>query len=185
MKHLYLRKVIALSLTLAMVAVMPFTASLATTADPLGKYDPAITISFVRSIDDDLSSNILPKTPDETIENNRWLQLYANELGINITYNWTVKGGYTTDAYKQKINVTLASGDLPDVVAVNASQLKQLADAGMIEDMTQYFNDYASDLTKQVYTQEGSSVLDSATFDGKLMLTSPNALLFGILCSFR
>ena len=169
MKHLYLRKVIALSLTLAMVAVMPFTASLATTADPLGKYDPAITISFVRSIDDDLSSNILPKTPDETIENNRWLQLYADELGINITYNWTVKGGYTTDAYKQKINVTLASGDLPDVVAVNASQLKQLADAGMIEDMTSYFNDYASDLTKQVYTQEGSSVLDSATIDGKLM----------------
>jgi len=61
------------------------------------------------------------------------------------------------------------SGDLPDVVAVNSSQLKQLADAGMIEDMTQYYNDYASEITKQIYTQEGTAVLDSATFDGKLM----------------
>jgi carbohydrate ABC transporter substrate-binding protein, CUT1 family (TC 3.A.1.1.-) len=74
----------------------------------------------------------------------------------------------------QKINVTLASGDLPDVITVNASQLKQLADAGQIEDMTKYYNDYASPLTKEVYTKEGSSVLDSATFDGKLMAI-PNA----------
>lgn len=142
--------------------------------DPLGKYNPGIDISFVRSVDDDLSANILPKTPGETIEDNRWLKLYKDELGINVKYDWTVKGGYTSDAYKQKINVTLASGDLPDVVIVDASQLKQLADAGQIEDMTKYFNDYAAPLTKQVYTQEGKSLLDSATFDGKLMAI-PNA----------
>lgn len=142
--------------------------------DPLGKYDPAIDITFVRGIDDDLASNILPKTPGETIEDNRWLKLYKDELGINIKYDWTVKGSWTSDAYLQKINVTLASGDLPDVVPVNAAQMKQLADSDMIEDMTQYYNDYASDMTKQVYTQEGTSLIDSATFDGKLMAI-PNA----------
>jgi putative aldouronate transport system substrate-binding protein len=142
--------------------------------DPLGKYDPAIDISFVRCIDNDLSSNILPKTPGETIEDNRWLKLYSDELGINIKYDWTVNGGYNEDAYKQKINVTLASADLPDVVPVNSSQLKQLADSDMIEDMTQYFKDYASPMTQQVYTQEGTSLLDSATFEGKLMAV-PNA----------
>lgn len=136
---------------------------------PLGKYDPAIDITFVRSIDDDLSANILPKTPGETIEDNRWLTLYREELGINITYDWTVSGGYNDDAYKQKTNVTLASGDLPDVFPVDATQLKQLTDSGMIEDMTQYWNDYAADLTIDIYTQEGPAVLDSATFDGKLM----------------
>lgn len=141
---------------------------------PLGKFEPAIDISFVRCIDDDLASNVLTKTPDETIEDNRWLQLYAEELGINVTYDWTVKGGYGDDAYMQKINMTLTSGNLPDVVPVTASQLKQLADADMIEDMTQYYDEYASELTKAIYTEEGSGVLDSATFDGKLMAI-PNA----------
>jgi putative aldouronate transport system substrate-binding protein len=147
----------------------PPNVSKPTNTDPLGKYDPSINISFVRGIDDDLAANILPKTPGETIEDNRWLKLYKDELGINIKYNWTVKGSYTSDAYMQKINVTLASGDLPDVTIVNATQLKQLVDAGLVEDMTKYFNDYAAPLTKEVYANEGPGVLDSATFDGKLM----------------
>lgn len=142
--------------------------------DPLGKYDPAIDISFVRCIDNDLATNILPKTPGETIEDNRWLKLYSEQLGINIKYDWTVNGGYKEDAYKQKINVTLASGDLPDVISVDSSQLKQLADSGMIEDMTKYYNDYAAPLTKDIYTQEGTSLINAATFDGKLMAI-PNA----------
>lgn len=143
-------------------------------AEPLGKYDPAIDISFVRTVDDDLSSNVLPNTPGETMEDNRWLKLYKDELGINISYDWTVNGGYNDDAYKQKINVTLSTGDLPDVIPVTASQLKQLADADAIEDMTKYWDEYAAPLTKDVYTQEGPGVLSSATIDGKLMAI-PNA----------
>ncbi len=166
------RRVISLLLALLLLAATP--AALAEAKEPLGKYDPPIDITFVRCIDNDLATNILPRTPDETIEKNRWLDLYANELGINISYNWTVNGGYFEDAYKQKINVTLASGDLPDVVTVDAAQLKQLADAGMIEDMTPYWESYAADFTKKIYTEEGPGVLNSAMFDGKLMAI-PNA----------
>ena len=166
-----LRKAVAL---FAAIAILALTASTALAADPFKKFDPAIDVSFVRCVDNDLSSNILPRTPGETIESNRWLKLYADELGINITYNWTVNGGYNEDAYKQKINVTLASGDLPDIVTVSAAQLKQLADADMIEDMTPYWEEYAAELTKKIYTEEGPGVLDSAKFDGKLMAV-PNA----------
>ena len=142
--------------------------------EPLGKYNPAIDISFVRAVDDDLINNILTNTPGETIEDNRWLRLYSEQLGINIKYDWTVKGGYNEDNYNKKINVTIASGDIPDVLPVNANQLKQLTDAGMIEDMTSYYNDYASALTKNIYTQAGKAILDSATIDGRLMAI-PNA----------
>ena len=162
------KKFVAVVLTLALLS-LPLLSAVGESADPLGKYDPAINITFVRAVDNDLTSNVLPKTPNETMESNRWLDLYADALGINVSYAWTVQGGYTDDAYKQKINVTLASGDLPDVIPVTASQLKQLADADMIEDMTPYFEQYASDLTRQCYSEEGSSVLDSATFNGKLM----------------
>ncbi|EPR09364.1 extracellular solute-binding protein [Ruminiclostridium papyrosolvens] len=137
--------------------------------DPFGKYSPAIDISFVRGIDDDLAANILPKTPGETLEDNRWTKLYQEELGINVKYDWTVKGNEQSDAYTQKINVTLASGELPDVVLVNPSQLKQLVDSDMVEDMTQYYNDYASEDFKKIMTEEGTGNIDSVMFDGKMM----------------
>ncbi|HEY5583267.1 MAG TPA: extracellular solute-binding protein, partial [Ruminiclostridium sp.] len=137
--------------------------------DPLGKYATPIDITFVRGIDDDLAANILPKTPGETLEDNRWTRLYKEELGINVKYAWTVKGNESSDAYVQKINVTLASGDIPDVVLVNPSQLKQLVDSDMVEDMTQYYNDYASEQLKTYMTEEGTGTIDSVTFDGKMM----------------
>lgn len=192
MKFNYLRRAVSLVMAISMTAAL-FTAcgsqnsadssassaqstasssagsSAAAVKDSLGKYDPAIDVSFVRGIDDDLAANILPKTPGETLDDNRWTKLYKDELGINIKYAWTVKGNETSDAFTQKINVTLASGDLPDVVLVNPSQLKQLVDSDMVEDMTQYYNDYASDLLKKYMNEEGSGNIDSVTFDGKMM----------------
>ncbi len=192
MKFNYLRKTVSLAMAISMTAAL-FTAcgsqnstdssassaqsttsssagsSVSANKDPLGKYDPAIDISFVRGIDDDLAANILPKTPGETLEDNRWTKLYKDELGINVNYAWTVKGNETSDAYLQKINVTLASGELPDVVLVNPSQLKQLVDSEMVEDMTQYYNDYASEQLKQYMSVEGTGNIDSVTFDGKMM----------------
>lgn len=191
MKFNYLKKAVSLAVALSMTAAI-FTAcgnenssensapsgqststadssSASVSKDPFGKYDPAINISFVRGIDDDLAANILPKTPGETLEDNRWTKVYKEELGINVSYAWTVKGNETSDAYTQKINVTLASGDLPDVVLVNPSQLKQLVDSDMVEDMTQYYNDYASEQLKKYMTEEGTGIIDSVTFDGKMM----------------
>ncbi len=191
MKFNYLKKAVSLAVALSITAAI-FTAcgnenssensapsgqststadssSASVSKDPFGKYDPAINISFVRGIDDDLAANILPKTPGETLEDNRWTKVYKEELGINVSYAWTVKGNETSDAYTQKINVTLASGDLPDVVLVNPSQLKQLVDSDMVEDMTQYYNDYASEQLKKYMTEEGTGIIDSVTFDGKMM----------------
>lgn len=145
------------------------TSTTAVNKDPFGKYDSAIDISFVRGIDDDLAANILPKTPGETLEDNRWTRVYKDELGINVKYAWTVKGNELSDAYTQKINVTLASGDLPDVILVNPSQLKQLVDSDMVEDMTQYYNDYGSEQLKKYLTEEGTGTIESVTFNGKMM----------------
>lgn len=147
--------------------------------DPFVKYEPAIDITFTRGIDDDYASNVIPKCPGETIENNRWFTAYREELGITIKYAWTVKGNEDSDAYTQKMNVTLASGDLPDVLNVNASQLKQLADSDMITDLTPYWNEYASSMIKDFYTQQGPPVLNSSTFDGKLMAVTAAPDVYG------
>ncbi|UUZ80347.1 extracellular solute-binding protein [Paenibacillus sp. P26] len=140
-----------------------------TNAEPLGKYDPPIEVSFIRNLSDVVENNVLGVLKGETFEDNRWTRLYKDQLGINIKNKWVVKGNDTSEQYLQKLNVTLASGDLPDVITVNATQLKQLADSGQIEDMTALYQQYASPLTKEILSQEGSSPFDAATIDGKLM----------------
>lgn len=137
--------------------------------EPLGKYDPPIELSFVRDLNDVVENNVLSVLQGETIEDNRWSQIYEEELGIKISYDWIVKGAATSDQYIQKINMTLASGDLPDVIPVDATQLKQLAESDQIEDLTELYEKYASPLTKEVLSQEGTSPFDAVTFDGKLM----------------
>ncbi|MFD1956544.1 extracellular solute-binding protein [Paenibacillus thailandensis] len=136
---------------------------------PFGKYDPPIEVSFVRDVSDVVENNVLGVLKDETLEDNRWSRLYEEELGIKIVYDWVVKGSPTSDQYLQKINVTLASGDLPDFIPVNATQLKQLADSDQIEELGAIYEKYASPMTKEVLTQEGSSPFDAVTLDGKLM----------------
>ncbi len=138
-------------------------------AEPLGKYDPPIEVTTVRSLSDVVENNVLGVLKDETLEDNRWSRVYEEQLGIKIKYNWVVKGSDNSDQYLQKMNVTLASGDLPDMIPVNAIQLKQLAESDQIEDMTELYEKYASPLTKDVLSQEGKSPFDAATFNGKLM----------------
>lgn len=136
---------------------------------PMTKYDPPIEVSMVRNLSDVVENNVLSVLKEETFEDNRWSRAYEEELGIKITYDWVVKGGTETDQYKQKLNVTLASGQLPDVTPVNAVQLKQLVDSGLVEDMTELYEKYASPLLKDILAQEGSAPFDAATFDGRLM----------------
>lgn len=97
--------------------------------DPLGKYDPPIEVSIVRNVNDVVENNVLGVLKGETLEDNRWSRIYEEQLGIKLKYDWVVKGGDNSDQYVQKLNVTLASGELPDFIPVNAVQLKQLAES--------------------------------------------------------
>lgn len=133
--------------------------------DPFGKYDPPIEVSFVRTTDDSIEQNVLKNLPDETLEDNRWLKLYAEELGIQIKYDWITKG---TDQFVQKMNIAISSGELPDFVQVDAVQMKQLVEAGMLQDITELYDQYASDTTKSVISSQGTAPMDAATIDGKL-----------------
>lgn len=130
--------------------------------DPLGKYDPPITVRAVRRVDQSTKYK-----DGESVDNNVWTRAYEELLGVKIANDWVVVG--SGDQYNQKLNVSLASGDLPDIFSVNAQQLKQLVEAGQIEDLTEVYEKYASDYTKQVMTESGPNILSSATFGGKLM----------------
>lgn len=132
---------------------------------PFGKYDPVLPIRFVRDVDEDLQINILPNCPGETMEENRWIQAYRDRLGIEVAYDWMTPSG---DAYNQKINVIIASGDLPDVIGVDAIRLRQMADADLVADLTDAWETHATDRLKAYYAEQGPGVLGITTYDGRL-----------------
>lgn len=134
--------------------------SAAPAADPFGKYDPPITVTTVRSVDASY------KFPDgDSLDNNIWTRLLSEQYGINVKNNWVVDAAQAAE----KLNVTIASGDLPDFLSVNKSDLQKLVDAGQVEDLTSVFEQFASPSLKAILdTDEGISK-KSATFDGKLM----------------
>ncbi|WP_245600018.1 extracellular solute-binding protein [Paenibacillus harenae] len=130
----------------------------------LSKYNPPIEVTFVRETGVGLK-NLLSQLPGQTLEDNTWSRLYERVLGIKIKYDWVAKG----DLYYQKLGVALASGDIPDIVKVNAQQLRLLSNAGLIQDLSETYEKYATPFTKQILSQEGTGPFDTATIDGKLM----------------
>ncbi|OMF94928.1 ABC transporter substrate-binding protein [Paenibacillus sp. FSL R7-0337] len=121
-------------------------------------------LSFVRENNDALEE-ILKELPGETLEHNRWTELYEEVLGIKVTYDWTE----WSSIYSRKLGVSLASGDIPDIVRVNASQLRVLSNAGLIQDLSGVYAEYATPLTRKVLSEEGTGPFETATLDGKLM----------------
>ncbi|QGQ95156.1 extracellular solute-binding protein [Paenibacillus psychroresistens] len=134
--------------------------------DPLAKYDPPIEVTIARAIDADLTFK-----DGESIDNNIWTKAMEDELGIKQKTTWSVKG--SADEYNQKLSVSIAAGNLPDMFLTDAIKLKQLADAGQLEDLTELYNQYATPFTKEILGQDGGMALKSATFGGKL-LAIPN-----------
>ncbi|RED57962.1 extracellular solute-binding protein [Cohnella phaseoli] len=133
------------------------------TPDPFGKYDPPITISTVKVF------NSADKfEPGETPEKNIWSDAILADLGIALKLNWSVIGDEPGGAGEQKLNITIASNDIPDIIPVNAKQLKQLVDNDMAEDLTGAIEKYASPQYKKFLESNGGLALKTATFDGKV-----------------
>ena len=158
-----------LSAVLALVLALTMLASCAALAeekpDPFGKYDEPVTVHFVRSTDDTLDANYFSQHPDKTMTDNLWCDLYRDTLNVIVDYDWIVKGG---DEYDQKLNIALGVGDIPEFVNVNTLQLKQLAEADLIMPLEDIYEAYASDFTKEIMMETGTSPFDAATINGHL-----------------
>ena len=101
----------------------------------------------------------------ESWEKNSIYDAYEKDIGVKITNKWIAD----VTQFKEKVKITIASDDLPDFLMVNATQLKELTEADMIMDLTELYEQYATDETKKFLTMDGGLQMKTATFDGKLM----------------
>jgi putative aldouronate transport system substrate-binding protein len=128
---------------------------------PYAPYDETVTVRLVKGGQE--GASLLPE--GETIEDNRALKYIEDTLNIDIVYNWLAP----SDSYNDKLNLTIASGDIPDMMVVNPLQLQQLTVAGAIEDMTPYIDTYANSDLKSAYAETEGTAFEAATIDGKIM----------------
>jgi len=124
------------------------------------KFDPPIQLTTA------MANYSYTKFDDgETTDSNVYTEYIKDTYGIEVKAIWDVPFGQ----YEQKVNLMIASGDMPDFVGVSPSQFKQLYDAGAIADLTEVYETYASDQAREIMDLAGAEVLESARMKGRLM----------------
>lgn len=129
-------------------------------------YDEPITVTF-GSIED-VSQDSFTKMAEigEPYENNRWVQYFRDEVGVESKYTLVSPTGAD---YQQQIVLAMTSGQLPDVFELSDMTLyQQLVDAGMIADLTDIYEKEANPTLKEIIEGEGENFLDNYKIDGKL-----------------
>lgn len=131
------------------------------TPNPFGKYDPPIRITTAME-----SNAAMTFPPGMTYEDNVWTRSLEEDLGIIVDVLWTAPG----DSYETKLNLAIASNQLPDMVTLrNYSQFDRLYRADKLADLTDAFEQYASDAVKGYVFEDGGLSMGWGTIGGRLM----------------
>lgn len=133
---------------------------------PYGKYPETIkyTIGRVAGNYDPLKGTEY-EGDDDT--NNAWTRYAKDKINVENENLFEANDG---DDYDQKVAMAIVSGEIPDIMTVSDyDTLKQLYENGMIADLTESYENCASDRIKEIYDSYEGRCLDNAKFDGKLM----------------
>ncbi|HHV99647.1 MAG TPA: extracellular solute-binding protein [Clostridiaceae bacterium] len=127
--------------------------------DPMAKYGEIVELTAVRWADTNLKFN-----EGESFDNNIYTRAWESELGIRVKNLWVAPKA----EYDQKLSISIASGDLPDIIWANSKHLTSIVDNGMAYDLTDIYDKYATNLTKEILSQD-QTCFDTAKRNGKLM----------------
>ena len=128
--------------------------------DPYGPVSEPVTLHIGRSEDTGVTY-----LEGQDSSNNYLVNHISEQLGVEFVYDFSV----ASDTYDTKVSMAITSGEMPDVMTVNESQMRQLVAAGAVEDMTDAYNTYASDNLKAAYDTTNGISFGNSTFDGKIM----------------
>lgn len=128
-------------------------------ADDSGRYEETVTLTRAQMT---TSVSQWENGDDET--NNPWTRLALEQYNIQLEDAWAADGSQ----YADKINLSIASQTLPDVFWVNANQFKQVTELGLVADLTDVYEEYASDTLKNIMDSDKEG-FESGKVDGRLM----------------
>ena len=133
---------------------------------PYGKYPETVVYTLGKTA---TNFDVLDGTEYEGDDdvNNAWTRYLKEKLNIQNTNLFEANDG---DDYEQKVSMAIVSGEIPDIMVVgDYATLKQLYENDLIADLTEVYENCASDKIKEIYDSYDGVCLETATFDGKLM----------------
>ena len=101
--------------------------------------------------------------PGESFDNNAWTKLYEERLGIKLDFVLTADSQYS-----QKLALTIASGDMPDMWRTDKANFALALEGDMLMDLTDLAEEYLSDQAKEELEPFDAS-FRAATVGGRLM----------------
>lgn len=136
---------------------------------PLTKYDPPITLTYVRPFYQDMINTL--NDLGETTDDNVWTKAIKEDLGINLELEWVVN---EPQQYFVQLTGSIASSTYPDFANVGtASQaygyFKNLKQSDLLADLTDAFENFASQTYKDTIKAAGEAPFYPCMFDGKIM----------------
>ncbi len=101
-------------------------------------------------------------SPGESQADNMWTRRWKKLYNVDVVMDWV-----STD-YATKLNLAIASGQIPDAFTANMVQLKQLETAGLIQPLNDAYEKFSSNSYKKRIT-DFADILEVAKVDGQIM----------------
>lgn len=129
---------------------------------PLGRYPETVEYTLGKIA----GANNANLPAGDTYEDNAYTRYLKEVLNIQ---NVDVFELEANGSYEEAVELAISDKDIPDVLVVKGrDNLKRLVEDGMIEDLTGVYENCTTDTIREMYESYGDSLLNSATFDGKL-----------------
>ena len=129
--------------------------------DPYGRYSEPITIRIGQLIS---ATDTFPE--GDSIEDNQYLRYVKEAMNIDVEIVW--QAGSQSD-FDQKINLAIASNDLPDAVRAKDTQYRSMVKFQQVADMSAVYEQFASDTFKQVVAMTDGKGMEAVTVDGQML----------------
>lgn len=141
--------------------------------DPFAPYPETIEYTTGLEVNTWVS---FPEGSDHTPENNGITKFYKEKLNIQPKLAWEAVDGQD---YEQKLSTTLTTSNVPDILRVDYQTFLELVENDLVADLTEAYENTASDLMKEIYGSNDNKALDMATIDGKLYAIPTTAIASG------
>ncbi len=131
----------------------------ASEADKMKKYEPPITLTFAKS-------EVVTNYPTgQDAQNNDMYKMWEEVMGIKVENSILCAPAALTE----KFQLAIASDEIPDFGIVDATTLDSLIKNDMVTDMTDIYDQWATDNLKEVTGQQNNALFAPTLSDGRYM----------------
>ena len=127
------------------------------------KFTEPVTVKIGMSL-----NPVAPSLPSgDTYFDNSLTRYLRDNFNINVEVDWTAASGADFD---QRVSLAIASNSLPEGLALSTkAPMMKAAQSGMLYDLTELFDMYASSQVKAILETTEGRAIASVTVDGKMV----------------